>query len=190
MTATLFLRQFLRNPRQISSIVPSSPYLARAMSQGLSGGTGRVVEFGPGTGSLTQGILDAGVRPENLILFELDAQFVTTLRQRFTGVTVLNIPADKARDHVAPGVGAVVSGLPLLSIPHEICSAIVGAAFEILAPGAPFIQFTYGPKPSIPADIIADMGLYAEQSAFVWRNLPPARVHRFTRMRDQRQASA
>jgi len=190
MTTSLFLRQFLRNPRQISSIVPSSPYLARAMAQGLSGTTGRVVEFGPGTGSLTQGILAAGVRPADLTLFELDSQFVATLRQQFAGVTVLNVPADQAPAHIAPGVGAVVSGLPLLSIPHEICAAIVKAAFDILAPGAPFIQFTYGPKPSIPADIIADLGLDARQSAFVWRNLPPARVYRFTRNRDQRLASA
>ena len=188
MTATLFLRQFLRNPRQISSIAPSSSYLARAMAQGLSGDTGRVVEFGPGTGSLTEGILAAGVHPEDLTLFELDEQFVTTLRRRFVGVTVLHAPADKAAEHIAPGVGAVVSGLPLLSMPADICAAIVGAAFDILAPGAPFIQFTYGSKPSIPASVVAALGLHAEQSAFVWCNLPPARVHRFTRAQDRASA--
>ena len=59
--------------------------------------------------------------------------------------------------------------------------AIVGAAFRILAPGAPFIQFTYGSKPSVPAAIIADLGLRVERRALVLLNLPPARVYHFTR---------
>ena len=151
------------------------------MTEGLGPGSGRVVEFGPGTGSLTAAILNRGVSPRDLTLFELDATFAEALRRRFPGVTVHHAPADAARAFVLPGVSAVVSGLPLLSMPAAVRAAIVGAAFDILAPGAPFIQFTYGPKPSVPADIVADLGLRVEQRAFVWRNLPPARVHHFTR---------
>jgi len=175
----LFMREFIRNPRQVSSIAPSSRYLARAVAQGLGPQTGRVVEFGPGTGSLTRGILERGVPPGQLTLFELDPQFIAPLRAQFPGVAIHNTPADAAPDVVAPGVGAVVSGLPLLSMPPAICAAIVGAAFRILKPGAPYIQFTYGPKPSIPPAVIAKLGLTVEQSAFVWANLPPARVHTF-----------
>lgn len=151
------------------------------MVRGLGPETGRVVEFGPGTGSLTKAILAAGVAPENLTLFELDPAFATALSDRFAGVRVVNGPADTAPDHVAEGVGAVISGLPLLSMPAPVCRAIVGSAFRILAPRAPFIQFTYGPIPSVPPDVIADFGLSVEQTAFVWANLPPARVHRFVR---------
>lgn len=175
----LFRRKLLRNPRQISAVSPSSRYLAAAMAEGLGPKTGRVVEFGPGTGRLTRGILQAGVAPADLALFELDDEFVTHLRQSFPEVTVHHLGADRAAELCPPGVGAVVSGLPLLSMPVPVREAIVAAAFQILAPGAPLIQFTYGPNPPLPADTIRRLGLRVEAGRKVWANLPPARVYRF-----------
>ncbi len=177
----LFRKSLLRNPRQVSAIAPSSPRLARAMADGLGPDTGRVVEFGPGTGSLTRAILAAGVPPENLTLFELDDGFADHLRTAFPGTTLHLAGADTAADHVAPGVGAIVSGLPLLSMPDAVCHAIVSAAFRILAPKAPYIQFTYGPTPPIPAATIQALGLTIETGPRIWTNLPPARVYRFRR---------
>lgn len=177
----LFSRKLLRNARQISAAAPSSRFLAAAMSEGLGPKTGRVVEFGPGTGQLTRGILAAGVAPGDLTLFELDADFVTHLRATFPCVTVHHLGADLAAEVVAKGVGAVVSGLPLLSMPVASREAIVGAAFAILAPGAPMIQFTYGPKPPLPPESLRRLGLHVEPGRKVWANLPPARVYRFYR---------
>jgi len=59
----LFRRRHLRNPRQVSAIAPSSRTLARAMTLGLSPKSGKVVEFGPGTGRFTEAILARGVPP-------------------------------------------------------------------------------------------------------------------------------
>lgn len=175
----LFRKSLLRNPRQVSAIAPSSARLARAMAHGLGPQTGRVVEFGPGTGSLTRAILAAGVPAENLTLFELDTHFADHLRQAFPGTTLHLTGADTAPDHLARGVGAVVSGLPLLSMPEAVCHDIVTAAFRVLAPGAPYIQFTYGPTPPIPAATIRELGLSVETGPKIWTNLPPARVYRF-----------
>ncbi|MBA3909084.1 MAG: methyltransferase type 12 [Rhodobacter sp.] len=178
----LFRRRLMRNPKQVSAISPSSRFLAQAMAEGLGPQTGRVVEFGPGTGCLTRAILGAGVAPENLSLFELDADFVGHLRAQFPGVAVHHMGADRADEVVAPGVGAVVSGLPLLSMPAPVREAIVGAAFRVLAPGAPYIQFTYGPKPPVPPESLEKLGLRVEPGRKVWLNLPPARVYRFYRV--------
>ena len=131
--AALFFRQLLSNPQQVSAIAPSSRWLARAMAQGLGPNSGRVIEFGPGTGVLTKGILDAGVAPENLTVFEMNADFCTHLRQKFPGVTVHNAPAQSAVNSVEPGVTAVVSGLPLLSMPLPLRESIViGRTGQIL----------------------------------------------------------
>ena len=175
----LFRKRLLRNPKQVSAIAPSSRGLARAMAAGLGPQTGRVVEFGPGTGSLTRAILAAGVAAPDLTLFELDTAFADHLRLAFPGCTLVLGGADTAADHVAPGVGAVVSGLPLLSMPDAVSHAIVAAAFRILAPGAPYIQFTYGPKPPVTAATIEALGLVVETGPKIWANLPPARVYRF-----------
>lgn len=177
----LFLRQLVTRPRQVSAIAPSSRWLARAMARDLGPQTGRVVEFGPGTGQLTKAILDAGVAPRDLSLFEMNPEFVDHLRRRFPGVAVYEAGAQTCPEHVAPGVGAVISGLPLLSMPYAIRRAIVGAAFQVLAPGGIYVQFTYGPRPPLPDAEIAELGLTVDQGLKVWANLPPATVYTFRR---------
>jgi phosphatidylethanolamine/phosphatidyl-N-methylethanolamine N-methyltransferase len=43
----------------------------------------------------------------------------------------------------------------------------------LLAPSAPFVQFTYAVLPPIPKDY---GGLQTEASELIWMNFPPARV--------------
>lgn len=176
----LFVGQLLRNPREVSAVVPSSRILAQAMVRDLGPATGRVVEFGPGTGKITAAILSRGVRPENLTLYEMNPAFCATLARRFPGVHIVNAPAQAAE--AGPGeVGAVVSGLPLLSMPKAVQHAIVSAAFAVLRPGAPYIQFTYGAAPPVRNSVRAALGLAFEAGPRVWYNLPPARVYVYRR---------
>lgn len=177
----LFVGQLLRNPREVSAVVPSSRALAAAMARDLGPATGRVVEFGPGTGKITQAILDSGVAPENLTLYEMNPAFCRALEARFPGVRVVNAPAQAATEE-APGVGAVVSGLPLLSIPRDVQHGILAAAFAVLRPGAPYVQFTYGAKPPVNDGVRTSLCLQVRPLARVWHNLPPARVYHYTRV--------
>ena len=177
----LFFRQLISRPLQVSAIAPSSRFLAKAMAKDLGPQTGRVVEFGPGTGRQTEGALNAGVLPENLTLFEMNPDFVNHLRNRFPGVTVHLAGAQTAPDLVAKGVGAVISGVPLLSMPMALRKSIMAAAFEILAPDGIYVQFTYGPRPALEEAELKDLGLTWKQTAYVPLNLPPARVHTFRR---------
>lgn len=179
--AQLFFRQLLSKPKQVSAIAPSSRWLARAMAQGLGPKSGRIVEFGPGTGQLTRGILAAGVAPTDLTLFEMSPDFTSHLRETFPGVTVHNAGAQTAAAHVAPGVAAVISGLPLLSMPPELRESIVQAAFDVLAHNGIYVQFTYGPKPPLSPEQLDRMGLTVTPGPKVWANLPPARVFHFRR---------
>ena len=178
----LFGRRLLTNPRQVSAIAPSSRILARAMTLGLGPDSGQVVEFGPGTGRFTEAILARGVPAANLTLFELDEEFVPYLRQKFPGVTVHQLPAQEAANQITGTVGTVISGLPLLSMPHEVREGIVAAAFHILAPRGRYVQFTYGPRPPLPAEQIESLKLKVDRGVKVWANLPPATVYRFRRI--------
>ena len=177
----LFLRQFLTNPLQVSSVVPSSRWLARAMAQGLGPNSGRVVEFGPGTGVLTSGILESGLPPENLTLYEMSPSFTKLLRQKFPKVTIHNAPAQSVVGNIEPGVAAVISGLPLLSMPMAVRESIVKAAFEILAPDGIYVQFTYGTKPALTTEQLSRLGLKVSTGPKVWLNIPPAQVFHFRR---------
>jgi len=173
-----FTRQFLAAPSQVSAITPSSRFLARAMATGLGPSTGAVVEFGPGTGQLTRAILAAGVAASDLTLIEMSAEFTQLLRQRFAGVAVVCSGAQQVARFVAPAsAGAVISGLPMLSMPDAQVEAILTAAFTVLQPNGEMRQFTYGNKLPVSARVMQKLGLVATEGAKVWMNLPPARVY-------------
>ena len=177
----LFLRQLIRKPQQVVALSPSSAELARAMTLGLSPATGRVAELGAGTGKLTRAILNRGVAPADLTVFEMNPDFCSHLRRTFPGVTVWSRGAETLGGTCAPGLGAVISGLPLLSMPNEVQMAILQGAFDLLRPKGTFVQFTYGPRPPVAEQVRLALGLTVRRGEKVWGNLPPARVYHLTR---------
>lgn len=178
----LFVGQFLRNPGEVRSIVPSSRALGRRATEPLSRATGLVVELGPGTGTITRCILDRGVPAERLVLMEMNPAFCTALSREFPGVRVVNAAAQTLDRLALPEApGAVVSGVPILAMPAAVQHAIMAAAFSRLRPGAPFLQLTYGLKPPVAPEVLSDLGLRWRRMGRVWRNFPPAEVYCFTR---------
>jgi phosphatidylethanolamine/phosphatidyl-N-methylethanolamine N-methyltransferase len=176
-----FLKQAVLQPKQTSSLVPSSRALARAMAEHVGPHSGPVIEFGPGTGIITDAILAHGVSPANLTLFEMNAAFADALHNRFPGVAIHTDCAQMAPKLLPHTAGAVISGLPLLSMPRDIRREIVTAAFEVLRPGGIMIQFTYGQKTPLTTEGLATLGLHATKARKVWANFPPAQVYIITR---------
>lgn len=176
----IFLGELFRRPTQVVALAPSSVALSQEMAVNVPEGPGAVVELGPGTGKITAALLEAGVPAKDLHLFELNPVFVEHLKQTYPEINVRQDRAENARDYVEGKVKAVVSGLPLLSMPYEVQKAIVGGAFDLMVPGGRYIQFTYGPKPPVTELLRAELGLSWTKSRKIWGNLPPARVYTFT----------
>jgi phosphatidylethanolamine/phosphatidyl-N-methylethanolamine N-methyltransferase len=185
----LFLRRWLRNPITVGAIAPSSRRLADAMARQVPlDPPGWVIELGGGTGVITAALLRAGVAPERLVVVERDPLLHRHLAERFPRAHVLLGDAAKLGDVVRPlGIDqgklhqakAVVSGLPLLAFPRPLQDKIVRAALALLAPGAPFIQFTYGPMSPIGRERLNLEGGVARR---ILGNLPPANVWVYRRM--------
>ncbi|TNE66356.1 MAG: methyltransferase type 12 [Rhodobacteraceae bacterium] len=176
----VFLGEMIRNPDEVRAIAPSSAAAARLMTAGVEKVTGPLVEIGPGTGVFTKAILARGVAPERLTLLELNPRFCDDLREKFPGVTVLNRSAEDIRDIGLTGVGAMISGVPVLARP-DLQRAVVGRAFEVMAPGAFFTQITYANSSPVTPAMQAELGLSAVKRGTVWANLPPARVFEYRR---------
>ena len=186
---TLFLKRWLRRPFAMGAVVPSGRLLAEAMAETtkavLAGRPGHVVELGAGTGEVTKALLAAGLAPERLALVERDPELARFLRGHFPGPRI--IEGDAARlprllaDHEVTPVAAVVSSLPLLSLPAGIVQSIVGGVFEALPRGAALVQFTYGPTPPVPRAVRERLHLDGAHGKRIWRNVPPAVVWTFTR---------
>ena len=77
----LFGRTFLRHPRMLGSVVPSSRFLiSRILRQVDWERTRVVVEAGPGVGTVTTAILDRVGSDGSLFAFEMNHTFVAHLR--------------------------------------------------------------------------------------------------------------
>jgi phosphatidylethanolamine/phosphatidyl-N-methylethanolamine N-methyltransferase len=173
-----FLRSWIEKPLHMGAVMPSSKLLARTMAQYVDvESKGPVIELGPGTGAITNALIEHGVDQKRLVLVEYNPGFCALLRDRYPQAKVVQGDAYALRaslDNVldAPA-SAVVSGLPLVTKPMLTRLKLIRDAFTALAPGAPFVQFTYSVAPPIPKSL---PGVSTEASERIWMNLPPARV--------------
>lgn len=173
-----FLRSWIEKPLHMGAVMPSSKLLARTMAQYVDvESTGPVVELGPGTGAITNALIEHGVDQKRLVLVEYNPGFCALLRDRYPQAKVVQGDAYKLRDSLLKildvPASAVVSGLPLVTKPMLTRLKLIRDAFAALAPGAPFVQFTYSVAPPIPKSL---PGVSTEASERIWMNLPPARV--------------
>jgi len=173
-----FLRSWIEKPLHMGAVMPSGKVLARTMAQYVDiNSTGPVVELGPGTGAITSALIDHGVEQKRLVLVEYNPGFCALLRDRYPHAKVVQGDAYALRDSLwdvlSVPASAVVSGLPLVTKPMLTRLKLIRDSFAALAPGAPFVQFTYSVAPPIPKSL---PGVSTEASERIWMNIPPARV--------------
>ena len=173
-----FLRSWIEKPLHMGAVMPSGRVLARTMAQYVDiNSSGPVVELGPGTGAITNALIEHGVDQKRLVLVEYNPGFCALLRDRYPHAKVVQGDAYKLRDSLWDVLNvpasAVVSGLPLVTKPMLTRLRLIRDAFLALAPGAPFVQLTYSVVPPIPKSL---PGVSTEASERIWMNLPPARV--------------
>jgi phosphatidylethanolamine/phosphatidyl-N-methylethanolamine N-methyltransferase len=173
-----FIRHWIDKPLSMGAVTPSSKVLARAMARYVDPeSAGPVIELGPGTGAVTKALVEHGVDPARLVLVEFNPSFCRLLRTRYPAATVIQGDAYRIK-HLLSGLlrdpaAAVVSGLPLQTKPFKRRLQLIDEAFELMAPGAPFVQFTYAMVTPIPKK---HAEITAHPSELIWQNLPPARV--------------
>lgn len=178
-----FFRGWLQRPLVMGAVSPSSQGLGRAMAAYVAASaadadTGPVLELGPGTGVVTQCLIDRGIAEERLVLVEYSADFCRLLRARFPRAHVIE------GDAYAPGTwfeaamaarepSAIVSSLPLFTKPELVRQSVLASLLSRMPAGRPFVQFSYAlTLPVKPERVAATV----ETSPWIKRNLPPARV--------------
>ena len=176
--AAKFLHSWSKKPLTVGSVTPSGKALSRMMARQVDlASAGPVIEIGPGTGPVTKALIERGIDESRLILVEYNPDFVRLLQRRHPRATVLRGDAYALKETVAgvvtEPVAAVVSSLPLITRPEPVRHDLLRQSFDMMLPGAPFVQFTYSLFSPIPL-------LHGEftwtVSPRVWLNMPPARV--------------
>jgi phospholipid N-methyltransferase len=182
----LFFGRFLRDPRTVGAIAPSSRRLAREMVDKVDFTRPvRIVELGPGTGAFTREILGRLGPAGRFLAVDIDPTFVAKIRQRWPQVDCVcasaeSLPALAAERRLAP-VDHIVSGLPFASLPGATSRGILGAIAATLRAGGTFTTFQYvhayrlPPAVKFRRDLRERFGSDPTSSLVVW-NLPPAYV--------------
>lgn len=173
-----FIRSWMEKPLAIGAVTPSGKVLARTMARYVDPhADGPVIELGPGTGPVTEALVHKGVHPSRLVLVEFNPTFCRLLRTRYPEATVVQGDAYALGRLLGAALrepaSAIVSGLPLVTKPLATRVRLIRDAFALMAPGAPFVQFTYAVVPPIPRRFA---GVTPRGSELIWMNVPPARV--------------
>ncbi|HEY2756430.1 MAG TPA: rRNA adenine N-6-methyltransferase family protein [Pseudolabrys sp.] len=173
-----FIRSWMEKPIRTGAVMPSGRALARTMARYVDPqSNGPIIELGPGTGPVTQALVQRGVDPARLVLVEFNPDFCRLLRARYPEATVVQGDAYRLRRTLENVVGdkaaAMVSGLPLMTKALRTRLRLIADAVTLLQPSAPFIQFTYAMMPPIPKELSS---ISAKCSELIWLNVPPARV--------------
>jgi phospholipid N-methyltransferase len=186
MEALNFFRAWLAEPLRVAAVAPSGRALAALMTAEIYPGTGPIIELGPGTGAFTRAIIERGVAEKDLVLIEFGSEFAAKLNIRYPKARTIQMDAAELRSLEFDGsmpVSAVVSGLPLLSMPARKVIAILYGAFGHMKPNGRFYQFTYGPTCPVPRRLLDRLGLKATHVGHTLANIPPASVYRIQRRR-------
>ncbi|MDB6121648.1 MAG: putative methyltransferase [Pedosphaera sp.] len=177
---TLFLQELVNCPRQVGAILPSSKNLATAMARWLpTDSDAYALELGPGTGVVTQALLERGLREDRLVAIEKSPKMAHHLRNRFPRARIITGDAFELdsllKMHLpsAHNIGVVFSSLPLLNIEPETADRLARKIRAVLQSKGKLVQYSYHlgnkqPKAAAHFSYLA--------SDRIWLNLPPARV--------------
>jgi phospholipid N-methyltransferase len=158
-----FLREFIKHPVMVGSVIPSSRTLIDRMLSKVDWENTRLfVEYGPGVGTFTRPILEKLAPDATLLTIDLNADFTQFLKDsiddpRLVAVTgsasdVEKILSDRGFEHA----DYVLSGLPFSTLPP-------GA-------GGAFLVYQFSPK---VLDFIKPFFERIDRG-FEWINVPPA----------------
>ena len=182
---SLFVSELLLYPQQIGAVLPSSRHLAGVMAGWLPPDPNDyVLELGPGTGVVTQALIQRGLRQDRLVTIEKSARMASLLRERFPQAHVINGDAcqlDKLLRRQIKDldcVGAVISSLPLRMFTPEAAKALAGKIRSVLRPDGRWVQYSYW-LGNGRHDATTRFDLLSTR--VVWLNLPPARVSIYQR---------
>lgn len=190
MGLTTFATEAMADFRTVGAVAPSSRFLAQAMLGPLPLEKARVVvELGPGTGVMTEALLEALPSDCRLFAFEINPRFADYLRSNVADprLTVVEASAELIREELRrrgyERVDAVVSSLALGLMGEEQRRQFLDGLASLLGEGV-FTQFQYlhclqmKNRQIRRFDLARLLRRYfgSVRQRIIWRNLPPAFV--------------
>jgi phospholipid N-methyltransferase len=178
-----FFQGFLKRPREVGSIIPSSRFLERRVTRAAQlGQADLAIELGPGTGGTTRSFLRAMKPDAKLLAIEINPRFVASLRRMDDPRLIVHLGSAtelrEALDHYGlPAPNAILSGIPFSTMARPLGHAILRSVHDVLEPGGLFVAYQV-------RDRVEMLGREVFGDARVQRellNVPPMRVYRWVK---------
>lgn len=148
MEKKLFLKTFLQSPSQVGSIIPSSSFMVRKITDLVAQANPKsVAEFGAGTGVITRRLHEWSQRSQaQLLVFEKDDQLRQYLEGQFPDLTIyadaLTLP-DVMKEKNLSQMECIVCGLPFTLFSQELREKFFDLMYNCLADEGTLIMFQY-----------------------------------------------
>lgn len=172
-----FLRGFLKHPRMVGSVIPSSKLLIDKMLEPVDWKNCKLfVEYGPGVGTFTQQILDRLAPDATLLTIDTNADFTDYLNGKFADARLEAVTGSAANvrkilaDRGFGDADFILSGLPFSTLPPGVGPKIAAETAAALRPGGAFLVYQFSPK------VLNYIAPHFDRidKGFEWRNIPPA----------------
>lgn len=177
MEKVKFFYKFIRTPRTIGSVTPSSRYLTSKMIEAVPwNNIQSVAELGCGTGVITRAIHSEMKPGTTALLFEKDPYLRKQLSYQYpdshTYADAQSL-ASAVRQEGLEYVDCVISGLPFANFPQPFRDSLMEQVHGALRPDGYFIAFQY----SLQMKKQLSRHFHLESIRFEMRNVPPAFVY-------------
>jgi phosphatidylethanolamine/phosphatidyl-N-methylethanolamine N-methyltransferase len=144
----LYVKSLVKSPVEVGQVTPSSRFLAEAMVANVNLANAKiVVEFGPGTGSVTRAILNRCGPHTKFFAMETNAYMVEILQRRFPHVDIVHDSAEFISKYLQKygheQADYVISSLPFALIEPELSQRILENTYRALKPGGAFVTYQY-----------------------------------------------
>jgi phospholipid N-methyltransferase len=178
-----FFQGFLKRPREVGSIIPSSRFLERRVTRtaGLADAS-FAIELGPGTGGTTRSFLNSMKPTAKLLAIEINPRFVRVLRRHpdprllvhLGSATDLRAILDQ---HDLPAPDAILSGVPFSTMARPLGFEILRAVHDVLEPGGCFVAYQVRDRvETLGREVFGHPSVQTELL-----NVPPMRVYRWVK---------
>ena len=147
-----FIRQFIREPKSVGAVFPSSKYTVRRVISFINFNTKnlRIVEYGAGTGPFTREIVKSLKSGDVFIVIEQNEKFVNILNEQFGSNPLVKIYHDSVENISAilekedlNNLDYIISGIPLSVLSKKQIDEILESTKESMHQKTLFLVFQY-----------------------------------------------
>ncbi len=146
----LFFSSFLKYPKEIGSIIPSSKFLKGEIMKNIDFKEAKyIVEYGAGTGGITIEILKNARKDAKVLCFEINKKFCSYLKKTISDerLIVINDSAESIKEylkaHNIPKIDYAISGLPFSTLENKKKYIIIEKTKDTLDKNGKFVVYQF-----------------------------------------------